>query len=158
MGRVYGFVPSDWNKNVSPGRRGESGQIDLRGEKFSALIHGLEVCSKQNWLFVGHPEAGERSAVIYSLLGSCRRNGVNPFDYLEDLFSRLPSAKITQIRAFTCQRRGPAETTVLPVGDSWLFALRFFLRLGRVDFRPRWRAPDVQDAGVAHHTDAVSIR
>jgi len=27
---------------------------------------------KRNWLFVGHPEAGERSAVIYTLLGSCR--------------------------------------------------------------------------------------
>jgi hypothetical protein len=56
---------------------------------------------KKNWLFVGHPEAGERSAVIYTLLGSCRRHGINPFDYLKDLFTRLPSAKITQIREFT---------------------------------------------------------
>jgi len=56
---------------------------------------------KRNWLFVGHPEAGERSAVIYSLLGSCRRHGINLFDYLKDLFTRLPAAKITQIREFT---------------------------------------------------------
>ena len=56
---------------------------------------------KKNWLFVGHPEAGERSAVIYTLLGSCRRHGVNPFDYLKDLFTRLPAAKIIQIREFT---------------------------------------------------------
>jgi hypothetical protein len=52
-------------------------------------------------LFVGHPEAGERSAVIYTLLGSCRRHGINPFDYLKDLFTRLPAAKITQIKEFT---------------------------------------------------------
>ena len=44
---------------------------------------------------------GERSAVIYTLLGSCRRHGVNPFDYLKDLFTRLPAAKITEIKAFT---------------------------------------------------------
>jgi hypothetical protein len=44
---------------------------------------------------------GERSAVIYTLLGSCRRHGLNPFDYLRDLFTRLPAAKITQIREFT---------------------------------------------------------
>jgi hypothetical protein len=50
---------------------------------------------------VGHPEAGERSAVIYTLLGSCRRLGINPFDYLKDLFTRLPGAKITQIKEFT---------------------------------------------------------
>ena len=56
---------------------------------------------KRNWLFVGHPEAGERSAVIYTLLGSCRRHGINPFDYLKDLFTRLPSAKITEIKQFT---------------------------------------------------------
>lgn len=56
---------------------------------------------KKNWLFVGHPEAGERSAVIYTLLGSCRRHDLNPFDYLKDLFTRLPAAKITQIKEFT---------------------------------------------------------
>jgi len=56
---------------------------------------------KRNWLFIGHPGAGERSAVIYTLLGSCRRHGINPFDYLKDLFTRLPAAKITQIRQFT---------------------------------------------------------
>ena len=56
---------------------------------------------KKNFLFFGHPEAGERSAVIYTLLGSCRRHGINPFDYLKDLFTRLPAAKITQINEFT---------------------------------------------------------
>ena len=56
---------------------------------------------KKNFLFFGHPEAGERSAVIYTLLGSCRWHGINPFDYLKDLFTRLPAAKITQIREFT---------------------------------------------------------
>jgi hypothetical protein len=59
---------------------------------------------KKNWLFIGHPEAGERSAVIYTLLGSCRRHWINPFDYLKDLFTRLPAAKIIQIKEFT-----PAE-------------------------------------------------
>jgi hypothetical protein len=39
--------------------------------------------------------------VIYTLLGSCRRHGINPFDYLNDLFTRLPAAKITQIKEFT---------------------------------------------------------
>jgi hypothetical protein len=41
------------------------------------------------------------SAVIYTLLGSCRRHGLNPFDYLKDLFTRLPSAKITETGQFT---------------------------------------------------------
>lgn len=56
---------------------------------------------KRNWLFIGHPEAGARSAILYTLLGSCRRLGINPFDYLKDLFTRLPAAKITEIKEFT---------------------------------------------------------
>jgi len=56
---------------------------------------------KKNWLFIGHPEAGERSAVIYTLLGCCRRHGLNPFEYLKDLFTCLPTAKITEIQQFT---------------------------------------------------------
>ena len=56
---------------------------------------------KKNWLFIGHPTAGERSAILYTLLGSCRRHQINPFDYLKDLFTRLPAAKITQIKTFT---------------------------------------------------------
>jgi hypothetical protein len=42
----------------------------------------------------------EQSARV-TTLGSCRRHGINPFDYLKDLFTRLPAAKITEIKQFT---------------------------------------------------------
>lgn len=56
---------------------------------------------KKNWLFIGHPDAGWRSAVIYSVLGSCRRAGVDPHAYLRDAFQRLPAMKITEIGSIT---------------------------------------------------------
>lgn len=46
---------------------------------------------RRNYLFIGHPEAGWRSAVIYSLIASCRRRGIEPWEYLRDVFTRLPS-------------------------------------------------------------------
>jgi transposase len=46
---------------------------------------------KKNWLFIGHPEAGDRAAVLYSLLGSCQRHGHHPHDYLRDVLTRLPA-------------------------------------------------------------------
>jgi transposase len=52
---------------------------------------------RRRWLFVGHPDAGWRSAVIYSLIISCRRRGINPQAYLTDVLRRLPSLNITQI-------------------------------------------------------------
>lgn len=45
---------------------------------------------KKNWLFIGHPEAGQRSAILYSLIVSCQRHGKDPLAYLKDVLTRLP--------------------------------------------------------------------
>jgi len=52
---------------------------------------------RKRWLFIGHPAAGWRSAVIYSILTSCRRRGINPEDYLTDVLRRLPEHKVNKI-------------------------------------------------------------
>ena len=53
---------------------------------------------KKRWLFIGHPNAGWRSAVIYTIIQSCRRYGVNPQEYLTDVLQRLPSMTTSQVR------------------------------------------------------------
>jgi transposase len=45
---------------------------------------------KKNWLFFGDAEAGERSAIIYSIIESCRRHGIEAYTYLHDVLTRLP--------------------------------------------------------------------
>jgi hypothetical protein len=52
---------------------------------------------RKRWLFIGHPDAAWRSAVIYSLLQSCRRRGINPHEYLTDVLGRLPTVMVSQI-------------------------------------------------------------
>lgn len=52
---------------------------------------------KRRWLFIGHPDAGWRSAVIYTLIQSCRRYGINPQEYLTDVLGRLPSMTASQV-------------------------------------------------------------
>ncbi len=46
---------------------------------------------KRNWMFIGHPDAGQRSAIIYSIVVSCQRHGIDPFAYIKDVLSRLPA-------------------------------------------------------------------
>ena len=46
---------------------------------------------RKNWLFIGHPAAGQRSAIIYSLVVSCQRHGKDPLAYLRDVLRRLPA-------------------------------------------------------------------
>jgi hypothetical protein len=78
----------------------KNGQVEVDTNLIENSIRPSAL-GKRNWMFIGHPEAGERSAVIYTLLGSCRRHGINPYDYLKDLLTRLPAAEITEIKAFT---------------------------------------------------------
>jgi transposase len=52
---------------------------------------------KRRWLFIGHPDAGWRSAAIYSILQSCRRRGIETQEYLTDVLTRMPGMKNTEI-------------------------------------------------------------
>ena len=56
---------------------------------------------KKNWLFIGDKEAGWRSAVIYSIITSCRNRGIDPYAYLRDVLTRLPSMTNRQISEIT---------------------------------------------------------
>jgi hypothetical protein len=58
---------------------------------------------KKNWLFIGDAEAGERSAILYTIVECCRRRGLNPHAYLRDILTRLPHATNWQIQDLTPQ-------------------------------------------------------
>lgn len=45
----------------------------------------------KNWLFIGHPDAGDRAAILYSIVVSCRRYGKDSLAYLRDVLTRLPA-------------------------------------------------------------------
>jgi transposase len=53
---------------------------------------------KKNWLFFGDADAGERSAIIYSIIESCRRHDIEPYTYLRDVLTRLPTMTNRQIK------------------------------------------------------------
>lgn len=52
---------------------------------------------KKNWLFVGEAEAGERGAILYTIIESCRRRGLDPSAYLRDALTRLPNMTNRQV-------------------------------------------------------------
>jgi transposase len=45
---------------------------------------------KKNWLFFGGANGGQTSAIFYSLLSSCSALGINPEEYLREVFAVLP--------------------------------------------------------------------
>jgi hypothetical protein len=47
----------------------------------------------KNWLFIGREEAGQKCAILYTIVENCRRLGINPKEYLTDVLTRLPSMR-----------------------------------------------------------------
>ena len=52
---------------------------------------------RNNWLFAGSLCAGQRSAAVMSLIQSARLNGHDPYAYLRDVLTRLPTHKASHI-------------------------------------------------------------
>ncbi|WP_339464998.1 IS66 family transposase [Pseudomonas sp. EA_65y_Pfl2_P74] len=52
---------------------------------------------RSNWLFAGSLRSGKRAAAIMSLIQSARLNGHDPYAYLKDVLSRLPTQKLSKI-------------------------------------------------------------
>ena len=53
---------------------------------------------RKNHLFAGSHEAAKRSAMLYSLAGTCKMNNVNPFTWLREVLTIIPSYPINKIK------------------------------------------------------------
>lgn len=67
---------------------------------------------KKNWLFVGEADAGERAAIIYTLIESCRRRSIDPYAYFKDVLTRLPKMTNHQIPEITPAAWAKARTSL----------------------------------------------
>lgn len=87
------------------------GRIAIDNNRVENAIRPTAV-GKKNWLFIGEAEAGHRGAILYTIVESCRRRGVEPLSYLRDVLTRLPRMTISQVQDITpqawanAQRRG----------------------------------------------------
>lgn len=64
---------------------------------------------KKNWLFIGAAGAGERSAILYTVIESCRRREIDPYTYLRDVLTRLPTMTNRQIPEVTPEAWAKAQ-------------------------------------------------
>ena len=63
---------------------------------------------RKNWLFIGSQLAGERAAVVMSLLQSAKLNGRDPWAYLKDILTRMPTQLNSRIGELLPHRWQPA--------------------------------------------------
>jgi hypothetical protein len=57
----------------------------------------LPVAGRKNYLFAGSHEAAGRSALLYSLLGTCKMHGIEPYPWLRDVLQKISDHPINRI-------------------------------------------------------------
>jgi transposase len=89
------------------------GAVPIDNNAAENAIRPLAV-GRKNWLFVGSQLAGERAAVLMSLIESAKLNGHDPWAYLKDVFERLPTLKNRDLAQLLPHNWRPASAIVEP--------------------------------------------
>ena len=69
---------------------------------------------RKNWLFCGSDNGGNTAAILFSLIASCQRHKVDPFEYLQDVLTRLPASPLSQLDSFLPDHWQAARTSSIP--------------------------------------------
>ena len=78
----------------------QDGRVEIDNNLIENAIRPTAI-GKKNWLFIGEAGAGQRGAIIYTLIESCRRRKINPYAYLREVLTRLPHLTNQQITEVT---------------------------------------------------------
>jgi transposase/regulator of replication initiation timing len=97
MGQAISYALNQWPAMV---RFLEHGEVELDNNLVENAIRPTAL-GKKNWLFFGSEEAGQRSAVMYTLIENCRLHGVEPYAYLKDVLERLPTTTNQEVAQLT---------------------------------------------------------
>lgn len=66
---------------------------------------------RSNWLFAASLPAGQRAAVVMSLIQSARLNGHDPDRYLKDVLERLPTQPASRLEELLPHRWRSSQTS-----------------------------------------------
>jgi hypothetical protein len=66
------------------------GLLDIDNNVSEQTLRFITI-GRNNWLFYGSDAGGRTAAVLVTLTATCKHLGIEPFSYLRDLFTRLPS-------------------------------------------------------------------
>lgn len=117
LGKAIHYTLERWSGLERYAKSG-SGHIEIDNNGVENAIRPTAV-GKKNWLFIGHPKAGQRSAILYTIIENCRLHGINPLEYLCDVMPKImdhPAKRITEL--LPRQWKAAREATAAEPKDS----------------------------------------
>jgi transposase len=85
LGEAVGYALSNWEALM---RYTEQGYLAIDNNVAERALRQV-VVGRANWQFCGSAEGGRTAAALYSVVGTCKRLGIDPFAYLRDVLPAL---------------------------------------------------------------------
>ena len=93
MGKATAYCMARWNKLIN---YLHDGSLEIDNNLAENAIRPITL-GRKNYLFAGSHRGAERAAMFYSFFGTCKKNDVNPFEWLKKVLEVIPEHKVNQL-------------------------------------------------------------
>lgn len=93
IGKALAYSIERW---VKLSRYVVDGRLNIDNNPIENSIRPVAV-GRKNYLFAGSHEAAKRSGMLYSLLGTCKMNGIEPYSWLKEVLQKIAQHPINKI-------------------------------------------------------------
>ncbi|NJO24658.1 MAG: IS66 family transposase [Bacteroidia bacterium] len=94
IGKALGYSIERWEKLSL---YTENGMLNIDNNPVENSIRPVAL-GRKNYLFAGSHEAAKRSGMLYSLLGTCKMHGIEPYGWLKNTLEKIPAHPINKIK------------------------------------------------------------
>ena len=93
IGKAIGYALKRWDKLSL---YTTDGRLQIDNNLVENAIRPVAI-GRKNYLFAGSHDGARRAAMLYSFLGTCKINNVNPFEWLRDTLEIIPAHPVNQL-------------------------------------------------------------
>ncbi len=93
MGQAIAYTLNLWPRLI---RYTDDGRYEIDNNLVENSIRPVAL-GRKNYMFAGSHEGAKRAAMMYSFLGTCKRNNVEPFTWLRDVLTMIPDWSIQRL-------------------------------------------------------------
>jgi transposase len=86
------------------------GELDIDNNFSERTLRRIAV-GRGNWTFLGSNNGGHTAAILFSFIATCDRHGINVFDYLRDVLTRIAAHPMNQLAELLPDRWPIASAT-----------------------------------------------
>jgi transposase len=90
----------------------DDGHLEIDNNAAERSLRAVTL-GRKNYLFAGSDAGGERAAILYSLIGSAKLNGLDPESYLRDVLTRIADHPIRRIEELLPWNLAPNRSCAL---------------------------------------------